>query len=62
MIHLADASAPSGTITLQKWLYGRVFTPYLPDYVASLAWALAHVALWLAVLAWLDRRRIYLKI
>jgi predicted acyltransferase len=62
VIKLAEPAAASGTISLQKWLYGRVFTPYLPDYVASLAWALANVALWLAVLAWLDRRRIYLKI
>jgi predicted acyltransferase len=62
VVKLPDVSAPAGTITLQKWIYARAFVPYLPDYVASLAWALAHVLVWLAVLAWLDRRRIYLKV
>lgn len=62
VIKLADATAPTGQISLQKWLYGSFFVPSLPDYVASLAWALLQVGLWFVVLAWLDRRRIYWKI
>ena len=62
VIKLADPAAPNGAISLQKWLYGSFFAPHLPDYVASLAWASTHLLLWLAVCAWLDRRRIYLKV
>lgn len=53
---------PGGTpVSLQKVLYSSFYAPHLPDYLASLAWALSHVLLWLAVVWWLDRRRIYLK-
>lgn len=51
-----------GDVSLGRWLYARAFTPTLPDYWASLAWALVHVAIWLAILTWLDRRKIYLKV
>ena len=51
-----------GTTSLQKWLYANLYAAHLPDYVASLAWALTHVAIWLLVLIWMDRRRIYLKV
>ncbi len=50
------------TVTLQKWLYDRLFVPWLPDYVASLAWALMFVALCWALTAVLYRRRIFIKI
>ena len=48
------------------WLYAQVFercvTPLAGAEAASLAMALAFVALWWLPMAWLDRRRIYLKI
>lgn len=50
------------TVTLQAWLYRHLYVPFLPDYVASLAWALSHVLLWLLVLAGLDRKKLYLKV
>ena len=50
------------TVTLQQWLYRHLFAPWLPDYVASLAWALAFTALWWGLTALLYRRRIFLKI
>jgi predicted acyltransferase len=50
------------TVTLQAWLYRHLFATWLPDYVASLAWALLFVAFWWGVVALLDRRRIFLKI
>lgn len=46
----------------QERIYRRLFDPWLPDYVASLAWALAFVALWWGLTALLYRRRIFLKI
>ncbi|HKV09950.1 MAG TPA: DUF5009 domain-containing protein [Thermoanaerobaculia bacterium] len=55
-------AAEGETITLQAWLYRHLFAPWLPDYVASLAWALLFVAFWWGVVAVLYRRRIFLKI
>ena len=51
-----------GTITLQAWLYQHLFAAWLPDYVASLAWALAFVVLCWGLTAVLYRRRIFIKI
>jgi predicted acyltransferase len=62
LIKVGDDAAPGGKISLQKWLYASFFAPVFPDYIASLAWAIANILLWLAVLAWLDRKRIYLKV
>ncbi|MCW4455593.1 hypothetical protein OK348_12435 [Flavobacterium sp. MXW15] len=51
---------------LWAWLYGNVFdaaiAPLAGAKAASLAFALAFVALWWLPMWWLDRRRIYLKI
>ena len=54
---------PNGeTISLQAWLYRHSFGAWLPDYVASLAWALAYVVIWLGLMTLLYRRRIFIKI
>lgn len=50
------------TVTLGRSLYSAVYAAHLPDHVASLAWALTHVAIWWAVVALLDRRKIYFKV
>ena len=47
---------------LQPWLFQHLFGSWLPDYVASLAWALTYVVLWWGLTALLYRRRIFLKI
>jgi predicted acyltransferase len=60
VIRFPDASGV--TVTLKRWLYEHLYAAALPEYVASLAWALTHVALWWLVCAILDRRRIYLKV
>ncbi|HEX6903748.1 MAG TPA: DUF5009 domain-containing protein [Thermoanaerobaculia bacterium] len=46
----------------QQRLYSRLFDSWLPDYVASLAWALAFVALWWVLTGLLYRRRIFIKV
>jgi len=38
-------AAGGAPVSLQAWLYGHLFASWLPDYVASLAWALTYVAL-----------------
>jgi predicted acyltransferase len=50
------------TVTLQQWLYRHLFASWLPDYVASLAWALAFLGLWWGLMAILYRKRIFIKI
>ena len=54
--------AAGKTISLKTWLYGRLFDSWLPDYVASLAWALALVAICWGLMAVLYRRRIFVRI
>jgi predicted acyltransferase len=49
-------------VTLQRWLYRSSAETLFPDYWASLAWAVAHVLLWLAIMGFLYRRRIFIKI
>jgi predicted acyltransferase len=50
------------TVTLQQWLYRHLFSSWLPDYVASLAWALAFVAIWWGLMSLLYERRIFIKV
>jgi predicted acyltransferase len=50
------------TVNLQSWLYQNIHAVALPPYLASLAWALSTVLFWLALLAVLDRKGIYLKV
>jgi len=72
-VNAITAYAGSGVMVLAMlgtgswgWLYAQVFdrwiTPLAGAETASLAMALAFVALWWLPMAWLDRRRIYLKI
>ncbi|HET8624096.1 MAG TPA: heparan-alpha-glucosaminide N-acetyltransferase domain-containing protein [Gemmatimonadales bacterium] len=49
-------------ISLQQAIYRTLFASWLPPKPASLAFALAMVALWWAVLALLDKRGIRLKV
>jgi predicted acyltransferase len=55
-------AAGGEAVTAQAWLYRRLFAPWLPAYVASLAWALAFTALWWGLTALLYRRRIFIRI
>jgi predicted acyltransferase len=50
------------TVTLKGWLYDGMLASWLPGEVASLAWALLFVGLWLALMGVLYRRRIFIKI
>ena len=50
-----------GPVSPQAWIHRAAFLSWLPPYPASLAYALANVALWYAVVRELDRRGSYLK-
>jgi predicted acyltransferase len=63
VLYLIKWTTPVGeTVTLQAWLYRHLFVLWLPDYVASLAWALMFTAIWWGLTALLYRRRIFIKI
>ncbi len=49
-------------LSVQRWIYTRVFQPVGGDLNGSLLHAAAHVLLWLAITWWLYRRRLFLKI
>jgi len=51
-----------GTLSLQKWLYTRVFVPPFGEMNGSLAYALTFIGLWLGGLWILWARRIFVKI
>jgi predicted acyltransferase len=63
ILTLIRFSGPEGKETsLQGWLYGNLFQPLLPPYLASLAWAVMYVLLFLALVWWMYRRKIIIKV
>lgn len=63
LLHLIRVSdSDGGMVPLGRWLYQGWVERLFPDYWASLAWAVAHVLVWLAIMGWLYRRRIFIKI
>lgn len=61
--YLVDWQGADGkTVTLQRWAYEASFAQPLPDYLSSLAFALAYVLLWLGLTWLLDRKGIFLKV
>ena len=56
LLHVGDG------ISVQRWLYTRVFQPVAGDVNGSLLHAIVHILLWLGILWWLYRRRIFVKI
>ena len=53
---------PDPERSLGGWIYASVFTPLASPSIASLAYALANLALLYALLAYLHRRRLYLTV
>ena len=50
------------TLSLGGWLYATFFLPLAAPKNASLLYAFAHLALLFAVLAWMYRRRLFLRV
>ncbi|HET8646363.1 MAG TPA: DUF5009 domain-containing protein, partial [Vicinamibacteria bacterium] len=60
---LIKVPGPEGSrLTLQGYVYQALFGSWLPPYPASLAFAIANVVGWGAILWWLDRRRVYFTV
>jgi predicted acyltransferase len=49
-------------VSSQVFIYQTVFLSWLTPYNASLGYAIANVAFWYAVLWWMDRRGIHIKV
>lgn len=56
------AGVDGATISLKTWLYTHFFASWIPDYWASLAWAVATIVIWWALMLVLYRRKIFIKI
>ncbi len=50
------------TVSLQKWMFETLYAPWLPPKLASLAFALTFVLVWLAILWPFWKKGIYLKV
>jgi predicted acyltransferase len=51
-----------GTVSLQEWIFQTIYAPWLPPKVASLAFALTFVLVWLAILWPFWKKGIFLKV
>jgi predicted acyltransferase len=49
------------TMSSSRWIYAKLFEPFLAPKNASLAYALANLAVLFLVLLWMYRRKIFLK-
>lgn len=61
-LYLLRFPTADGTTTLKAWLYGMLFVPLGPPKVASLLYALVWILGWYGVLAWMYRRRWFIKV
>lgn len=50
------------TISMRSWLYDTLFTSWLPDYEASLAFAIANVLFFYLLAVVLYRKKIFIKV
>ena len=62
LLNLAKLTVDGRSMTLRAFLYERFFQSWLGPKPASLAWAIAYVLLWLALMGVLYRKRIFIKI
>ncbi|MCP4574652.1 MAG: DUF1624 domain-containing protein [bacterium] len=60
LVRVGDGAG--GTVPLQRWFYNGVCVPVVGPLGGSLLHAVLHMLLWLGVLWWLYRRRIFVKI
>ena len=56
------AAADGSSVSLSRWIYVNAFQPFAPPKVASLAYAIANLLVLFALLAWMYRRRLFLRV
>jgi len=52
----------SGRISLQGWIFQKLFLPWASPINASLAYAIAFILLWLGLMWILYKRKIFIKV
>lgn len=56
------AGAEGRPVTMSRWIYTHGFVPFAPPKIASLGYAVANLVILFALLAWMYRRRIFLRL
>jgi predicted acyltransferase len=59
LLHVGDAA---NRLTVKGWLYAHSFAHVSNPYVGSMAWGMAYVALWWAVMYVFYKRQIFVKV
>ena len=62
MIRLKMANSQGESLSLYAWIYENLFLPWTTPIRASLAFALVNIFFWWAILWWMDRRKLYIKV
>ena len=62
LIRLKVADSLGEPISAYAWIYQHVFLPWTTPVRASLAFAVVNIFFWWAILRWMDRRRLYIKV
>ena len=60
---LIKITEPDGRlVSASRWIYVHAFVPVAPPKIASLLYAVANLAVLFALLAWMHRRRLFLRV
>ena len=63
LMGMIKVAGPEGKdVTLQQWIFGNIFLPFLSPVNASLAYAVCYIVFWLFLMWLLYRRRIFIKV
>ena len=63
MLSLVKVSGSEGKeASLQQWIFQTFFLPWAEPVIASLAYAISFILLWLILMWLLFRRRMYIKV
>ena len=62
-LSIINVGGPDGKpVSASTWIYTHLFAPLASPYNASLLYAFAHLAVLFVVLAWMYRRKIFLRV
>lgn len=54
--------ADGQVVAISRWLYTHAFAPFAPPKIASLGYAIANLVVLFTLLAWMHRRRLFLRV
>jgi predicted acyltransferase len=61
-LSIIDVGGADKPVSASTWIYTHLFAPLASPYNASLLYAFAHLAVLFVVLAWMYRRRMFLRV